>query len=365
MKTLKNYSNLVLIGGLILSMPACKNDAEIPVNNVTIDLPSELSMTYGEQQEITLPANITGASDVQIKLDFSATANPQLNTASKLHDKLTRAISFDKQSGKILINSTELYPNNTVSSVNGTNIPESYKVDVIATSSQQAFEGKQTMNIKINRAKINIKGLDNQQEIPFAYVLYGDAANFELEAPASISAGTTWQVENKASIGTEVSIMANQLKFSGNAGDPDKKAEKAYDLTPVLQKDGFTIASRAFRVVFIPQIKFFYGMYYSDLDLTILLNNLHIALSNGYLSSAPTLYPEKYKSSFSISSIEKGRQTFDNKDGIFAIDTNTGAVSVKKNNVLTEGAYKINVKATTTTGLEFTTSLTLNMSKAE
>ena len=234
----------------------------------------------------------------------------------------------------------------------------------MASSLDKAFEGKQIMELKITPAKLSIKGLDNQADIPFAYVLYGDPAN-DLEAPSAITEGTTWNIENKASVCTDITLKSNQLQFPVNAGDPDKKAEKAYDVLPVLQKDGFTVASRLFGVVFIPKIKFFYGTYYSDLDLTILLNNLHIALSNGYISSAPTLYPKKYKSGFAIVSIVKDGKAVEKTEGIFAINSQTGSVTVKKNSILTQGAYIITVKATTTTGLEFNTTLTLNMSKAD
>jgi hypothetical protein len=365
MELLKNYKKLVLIAGLFVSMSSCKKDVESPVTEVAINLPSSIALTYGEQQDIALPAELLNATDVQVRFDLKETINLQVSSASKLHDKLGQAITFDKNTGKLHVNTTGLYPNNMVSSLTGVKLPETYKITVVVSSSEKAFEGKQTVDLKIAPAKLSIKGLDNQAAIPFAYVLYGDPAEFALEASADIMENTVWNIDNKGSVGTDVNIISNQLQFPNNAGDPAKKAEKAYDVTPVLQKDGFTVASRIFRVVFIPKIKFFYGTYYSDLDLTILLNNLHIALSNGYISSAPTLYPEIYKSGFAIVSIIKDGKAVDNTDGIFEIDTKTGSVTVKKNSVLTQGAYTITVKATTTTGLEFNTTLTLNMSKAD
>lgn len=351
--------------GLCLCIFACKKNEDIPVNEVPIDLPESLSLTYGEQQDIALPANISTATDLQVRFDLNATENVQINSTSKLHDKLSAAIIYDKKNARIQVNSDLLYPNGTVSTINEKKIPGSYKITVIVSSAEKAFEGRQTIEIKVKPAKVSIKGLDNEPEIPFSYVLYGNAANFELEAPGLLLDGTTWNIENSATIGTEVTLKSNQLQFSDAAGDPKKKAEKAYDIIPTLQKDGFTIASKTFRVVFIPQIKFFYGQYYSDLNLTILLNNLHIALSNGYKSSPPTLYPEEYKSKFEIISIEKDNKPFVNIDDIFGIDAQTGSVNVKKNSVLTQGAYKINVKAITTTGLSFSTTLTLNMSSGE
>lgn len=365
MELLKNYSKLVWIAGLFLSISSCKKGGENPVREVAINLPSSIAMTYGEQQDIALPAELLDASDVQVRLDFKETNNLQVSATSKLHDKLGQAITFDNKTGKLHVNSLMLYPNSAVSALTGIKLPESYKVMVIISSSNKAFEGKQTLELKIAPATLGIKGLDNQAAIPFAYVLYGDPANFDLEASSAITEGAIWHIDNKASIGTDITLKSNQVQFPASAGDPNKKAEKSYDVLPALQKDGFSVASRTFRVVFIPKIKFFYGTYYSDLDLTILLNNLHIALSNGYISSAPTLYPEKYKSGFSIVSIVKEGKTIDNTDGIFEINTQTGSVIVKKNSVLTQGAYIITVKATTTTGLEFNTTLTLNMSKAD
>jgi hypothetical protein len=363
MKILKNYAKLLLFTGLLFSAAACKKEGETPLNTIEIGLPVSFSLVYGDQQEISLPSNITNASDARISFDFSQTPNVQIGATSSLHDKMGSSLTFDKATGKIKLNTTMLYPNDEISAITGNKIPSSYKVEVLVNSAAAGFQGKQTIEIKIAAAKLDIKGLDNKVAIPFAYVLYGDAATFELEAPTSIMKDANWDINNKAAIGTDVSIATNQLRFGTNAGDPNKKAEKAYDVVPVLKKDGFNVASRSFRVFFIPKIKFFYGTYYSDLDLTLLFNNIHIALSNGYVSSAPTLYPEKYKSTFSIISIEKDGTVFSAPAGIFTINDKTGSITVAKNTSLTAGAYKFTVKAITTTGLEFTTSLTLNMSQ--
>jgi hypothetical protein len=366
MKIVKHYGRLLLVGGMLVAMASCKKDAEVPaLNPVEINLPNTLSLSYGEQQQVALPASLLGASDIKIAISFDETANIQITQDSKLHDKLAKAVIFDQAAGKLTVNTLLLYPNGSVSSVNGSKIPDSYKIAVSAKSAKENFEGKQTIDMKIRPSKLTIKGLDNQSDLPFAYVLYGDPAIYDLEVPQAILTGATWDIANKATLGTDVSYKGNQLQFSSTAGDKNKKEEKSYDVVPVLQKDGFIIASRTLRVVFIPQIKFFYGTYYADLNLTILLNQLHIALSNGYLSAIPTLYPEKYKSAFAITGIEKDGQVFSNTDGIIEMNSATGSVTVKKNTILTAGAYKITAKATTTTGLEFTTSLTLNMSSAE
>jgi len=353
----------MLLSGLILSFASCKKEAESPLNTVEIGLPANYSVVYGDDQEITLPSNILNASDVQVSFDFSQVPNAQIGASGSLHDKLGKAILFDKSNGKIKLTSSMLYPNDAVSSTNGTKLPSTYKIEVSASSKSAGFQGKQTLEFKIAPAKLNVKGLDNQTAIPFAYVLYGDVANFELEAPAHTMEGTSWDIDNRTAVGTDVSMLNNQLRFPTTAGDPAKKTEKAYDVVPALKKDGFTVASRSFRVFFIPQIKFFYGTYYSDLDLTLLFNNIHIELSNGYVSSIPTLYPEKYKSTFSLTTVEKDGKLFSAPAGVFSINEKTGSITVTKNTSLTAGAYKFTVKAVTTTGLEFSTTLTLNMSE--
>ncbi len=353
------------MGLLALSLTACSSDnEETPQKQIDIELTPAASMVYGKQQSIDLPSSVLEASDVQISLDFSLNENVKVNASENLNDKLLKALTVNKQSGKININSSLLYPNGAVSG-NGTKLPDSYKVIVKASSVSQNFQGKQTIDFKITPANLSMKGIESKVAIPVAYVIYGDAASFELEAPQTVSADMSWAIENQSSIGTDVSLSSNVLKFPANAGDPDKKSEKAYDVTPVLLKDGFRVASTTFRVIFIPKIKFFFGAYYPEYDLTIVLNNLHIALSNGYVSAAPAFSPEAYKSSFAINGIKKDGQSFTDTESIFSINEKTGSVTVKKSISLTAGAYEITVKAITTTGLEFLTTLTLNMSKAE
>lgn len=355
-----------MMGLLFLSITACNSDnEETPQKEIDIELAPSASIVYGEEQNIALPSAILSASDIEISLDFSLNENVKVNASELLNDKLSKAVTINKKSGKINVNSAMLYPNSTISSSNGVKLPDSYKIIVNASSAGQNFHGKQTIDLKITPAKLSIKGLENKASIPVAYVIYGDPANFELEYPQNVSADMNWAIENKSAIGTDVSINSNVIKFTANAGDPNKKAEKVYDVNPVLLKDGFAVASRTFRVIFIPKIKFFFGTYYPEYDLTIVLNNLHIALSNGYVSAAPTFSPEIYKSSFAINGIKKDGQTFADTESIFSINEKTGSVTVKKSTLLTEGAYEITVKAFTTTGLEFLTTLTLNMSKPD
>lgn len=354
-----------VIIALLLLFSSCKKDEQKEVREVKIDLPATLTLTYGEEKDLVIPAELLSQAGVNFRLEFTENENIQISPDTKLYDKLNKAFTVDLKQGRIHVNSNLIYPNGSVSSTTGNKLPDSYKVTIVAGSSDQTLSGKQTIAVSIVAGKFNIKGLDNSADIPFAYVLYSDAgASFELEAPSLTLGGTTWSLDAK-SAASVASLNGNNVQFKATAGDPAKKAEQAYDLTATLKKDGFDIASRQFRVIFIPQIKFFYGTYYPEYDLTVLLNQVYIALSNAYVSSAPTLYPNKYKSAFSITGIEKDGKAFDNKDGILALDENTGVIVVKKNTTLTAGSYKVTVKAITTTGLQFTSTMTLNMAKLE
>lgn len=363
---LKHYNRKMLFIGistLLLITSSCSKDEQAPPVEKALELPAEISLSYGEEKTLTLPSTFTEQGNLSLKVEFSKTENIQINASSRLHDKLNGAIRIDDQEGKVYINSALLYPNGSVSSISGVRIPETYQLTVIASASNGSTIGEQTISVRVSPGKVGIKGHEHTGELSYAYVLYSDkGADFELEAPAIASAGTTWYLPNPAGEEGIVQLEGNQIQFASTAGDPAQKAEMEYDLSPALQKDGFTIASTTFRVIFIPQIKFFYGIYYPEYNLTIRHDFLHIGLSNGYLSAAPTLYPEKYKSTFAIISIEKDGQTFENKDGIFEINMETGSVKVKKDDSLQAGSYKITVKAITTTGLTFITDLTLSMS---
>lgn len=348
----------------LLLIACSNNDDELAQpKQIEMDLPSNLSMVYGEQQEISLPSNVLEVSDIELNFDFSQNENIKINNTEFLRDKLSKAITINKESGKIIFNSGLLYANGVVSAANGIKLPESYKIIINANSNKQNFKIAKTIEVKISPAKLTIKGLDSKATIPVAYVIYGDKTNFELESSLNVDADMSWGIENQSTIGKEIFINTNIIKYTDNAGDPDKKAEKTYDINPTLFKDGFPVATTTFRLIFIPKIKFFFGTYYPEYGLTILTNNLHIGLSNGYSSAVPTLSPETYKSSFDIVEIKKDGLSFTDVENVFSINDKTGSINVKKNTALTEGAYEITVKAITTTGLEFFTTLTLNMSK--
>jgi hypothetical protein len=357
---------LVISGGVLLTIfSSCKKDEQKQVKEVAINMPSALSLTYGEEKDLDIPADLLSQRDVNFTLAFTENENIQINANSKLYDQLAKAITVDKQQGKIRVNSALIYPNSAVSATTGKKLPDSYKVTIIAGNNDATISGQQTIAISVAAAKLSIKGLDNSGAQSYAYVLYSDvAATFELEANGLSLDGTEWNLDSTG-VSNVVALSGNQIQFKKGAGNADKKTEQAYDLVSTLRKDGFDVAAGKLRVTFIPQIKFFYGTYYPEYDLTVLTNQVYIALGNAYVSAAPTLYPENYKSGFSITGIAQDGKVFDNKDGLFEINEKTGAITVKKNTTLVEGSYQLTVKALTTTGLEFSATMTLNMSKLE
>lgn len=349
---------------LLASLNSCKKDQASTPSPVEINLPSELSLTFGERDTISLSSALSTAEDLQFKLDFSQTSNIEIDASSKLHDKLAAAITIDAKTNSILINSGMLYPNATTSSSTGQRIPDAYNVLLSAHDAQGTKLGEAQLKLQVREGKVAVKGANNSGDIPFAYVLYNDqGANFELDPLALPTQGSNWAIDANADVRSMVTVNQNSLQFAKGAGDPAQKAEQAYDLSALLQKNGFTVARTAFRVVFIPQIKFFFGTYYADMNLTIYFNLIHIGLSNGYRSSAPTFYPEQYRSTFQLRSVSVDGKPFENTGDIFSVDSQTGVVSVKKDPSLQAGSYKIMLRAISSTGLEFDTDLTLVMSE--
>lgn len=363
---MNRFLALTAFAALLLSgVTSCKKETEEPMETIHLQLPQNLNLAYGETYKVNLPENLKNSDALALSLDFSQTPNLAISSAGRLHDKLTAAITVDAEKNQIIINTTLLYPSGATS-ISGLRIPDNYNITVIAKSANDAQIGKESLNFKIAPGKIAIKGLEKKDELSYSYMLYSDkGASFELDALATPTAGTNWHLPTASGNENTVKIEGSRILISNSAGDLAQKEEHVYDLTPILQKDGFQIASTVFRVVFIPQIKFFYGTYYPDLNLTLNLNLIHIAVSNGYRSASPTLYPEKYKASFTLVSVAKDGNRYDNTAGIFSVNTDTGGVLVQKSESLQSGTYKILVKAHTTTDLEFTTDLTLVMSAGE
>lgn len=364
MKMYKRLSIAFTAATFLLSTTlSCQKDTSSPQPPVEIELPENTGVSYGQTTSISLPSSLSNRNDLTLSLSYEQIANVGISGNVKLHDLLTKAVVIDDKRQNIVINSALLYPNGALSTTNDSKIPDSYAIKLLVKSNSGETVGESKFNFTVSDGTIGIKEADLSNEIPFAYALYSsETTTFELDAMDIPTEGTIWHLSSEAGASNNVSVENSTIKFTSAAGDPDKKAEYTYDLRPVLLKDGFPVASTAFRVVFIPQIKFFFGMYYPDMDLTIYLNLLHIALGNGYLSAAPTIYPDNYKSSFSLQSVSLDGETFDNSTDVFSVNAQTGAVSVKEDDTLKAGSYKIMVKAVTTTGHEFQTDLTLVMS---
>lgn len=362
---MKTYIKLLTIScclvWLMSAVTSCTKDDAPQDLSVQLDLPEAIHLDYGAETTITIPAVASGEQNLTFQIRFDETENVPVGAGS-LHDKLIQAVRLDTKKGQIHINSRAVYPNGVQSVTTGVTLPEDYRVTVVALMDNGTTVGKETISLTVAPRSVQVQGLQNNGEIPYAYALYGDVApTFTLGSPDIATEGLEWHLSAQNEGQPVAVIEENTIVFNSTAGDPKKEAEVSYDLTPALLKDGFPVASTTFRVIFIPQIKFFYGSYYPEYNLTILLNLIHIGLSNSYTSAAPVLYPETYRSAFSIVSIEKDGRPYDNKDEIFRINAGTGSVTVRQNNTLEAGRYKIIVKAHTTTGLEFVTDLTLAM----
>lgn len=358
-------TKIALAGALILLLGAassCKKETAATATEISLSLPSQVSLRYGETQEINLAKDLSSTTGLTFIFDFSQTAEINLGNGKKLRDQLSQAIQYDGEKHSMKINSALLYPNGAQSG--SARIPDDYKVTVIAKESHRTVVAKETFSFKITAGTIAIKGLKTGNGLPYSYVLYGDqSTDFEIDPLGVPLTDASFYLLSKSGQDNIASLSGTHIKLSKDAGDPEKKAEKSFELTSELRKDGFPVASTTFRVIMIPQIKFLFGQYYPDLNLTINFSLIHIGLSNGYVSAAPTLYPEQYKSTFELVSIQKDGTAFTDSEKLFSVNAQTGAVTVKKSDNLKAGSYKVTIKALTTIGLEFTTSLTLVMSE--
>ncbi|WBL21489.1 hypothetical protein [Zunongwangia sp. HRR-M8] len=327
-----------------------------------LQVPDTIKLNYGSNFTTVLPEEYP-SQNVNFEMKFS-NENSIINAEKKLYDVLQEGIFVDATTNKLVVNSQQLYPNNFSSSINGNRLPEAYVVTLTAKADAYLPVSK-TFYVKIKPAALQIEELDNELSIPFAYQMYSDATSskFHILAEDLDLENTSWKLHQNGRPDQKVLLNENVISFAENPGDPEQKAEWTYDLISSLERDGFTVARRQFRVRFIPEIKFLYGMYYPDLDWTISTNRLHIGLHQTYQSAAPQIYPEKYKKSFSILSIKKDGSNFENEEGIISIEAESGKINVAHNHSLTEGEYLITVEAQTTTGLTFEAEVTLVMNE--
>lgn len=358
------YAVMFLIMGTVLGTISCSKNTIQPVGTIEFSIGEDIVLIYGQSQQVNLPSSLFADGNLSLSLDFSETPEVDLGPSVTLRGQLAKAVTIDQKTRTLTLNTALLYPNDEVSTTNGKAIPAQYIISLIAKSPDGTILGKDAIALHVSQGKIAVKEAQNSEGTLFAYALYNDTgARFELDVLDIPNENTSWGLKaNEANQGI-VSVKDGYIKFAASAGDPDQKAEFSYDLEPVLLKDGIAVASTKFKVNFIPQIKFLFGAYYPDLGFTIDLSLLHIGLGNGYVSSAPTLFPEEYKSSFSLVSVSKDGAPFDNTNGVFRVNAETGVVSVKNDDVLVAASYKILVKAETTTGHELETALTLVMSE--
>ena len=329
-----------------------------------LQLPDTIKLTYGDDFIGKLPEEYQ-SQDVNFHLEFHH-ENVEITSKKNLEQVLETGIYVDAATNQLMVDSEKLYPNKYSSSITGYRLPDAYEVTLTASASPTYLPVSKTFFLKIAPANVQIDEMDNSMDIPFAYQMYkdSDAIAYHLLAPDLNLENNQWLLHQNGRPDQKVILEQNTVSFAANPGDPNQEAEWTYDLIASLERDGYTLARRQFRIRFIPEIKFLYGMYYADLNLTIKTNRLHIPIHTEYQSSAPQIYPEKYKNSFSILSIEKDGTTFNNEENIITIDPDTGIVKVAHNQSLTPGEYLIKVEAQTTTGLDFETDLTLVMSKA-
>lgn len=363
-RTIQFYTLAASIATASLLPTSCSKDATIePAKEIEFSLGDNLNLSYGEQTQVALPTSLFDNSSLSLSLDFEETANIKLSASITLHQQMEQAITLDQQNQVININSALLYPNGEVSTVSGQTIPNEYKISLAAISPDGVVLGKDAIALTISKGKISIKGVQEDKGSFFSYALYNSQPTFQLDALNIPTENTTWVLkDNEANKGL-ITIEDGQIKFTNDAGDPEKQKEYSYYLEPMLLKDGIAVATTTFKVNFIPEIKFLFGQYYPDLDLTINLSLIHIALGNGYVSNTPILYPEEYKSTFSLLSITKDGSLFSNTKDIFTVNAETGVISVKNDTSLTAGSYKVSIQATTTTGHQFETTLTLVMAE--
>ncbi|RNL92998.1 hypothetical protein ED312_03030 [Sinomicrobium pectinilyticum] len=351
-----------LLLGLGVLISSCEDEEIISGYLAPLDMEQQVNLVYGTQAELDLAGELTKDQHVSFEITFEETEDLKITDDVTLRDVLERSVTFNSGSGKIEIDTKNLYPNAMQSEISGAILPGTYQVTVSAHSSEGFKPVQQTFSLKVLPAKLEIEEVDNTEAIPYAYALYDQGElNYSLKVPDFFTSDMSWELHMNGWPDPNITVRDHRIIVREGAGDEEKKTEWTYDLIPSLKKDGFTVASRQFRVVLLPEMKFFYGAYYSEYDLSVTLNQLYIGLYDAFESNPPVFYPEKYKQSFEILAIEKDGAAFGNEDNIIGINEETGLVTVAHNHVLEQGRYKIRVQANSVTGLVFETELTLIM----
>ncbi len=363
--------SITLISGLavlsILSLAGCKTELEQVVNLGYLPpftLPDSLAITYGQQTQFALPAEYQGRADVRLALSFGDNPRLKLTATDSLKDVLARAITVDQATRRVSIDARQLYPTNTLSVLNGVRTPRTYLATLTATSVNGFQPVKSRFALRVLPAQLTIAELNTTDKIPYGYGIYdGKPLYYTIKYAGLDTTGTTLDLHVSGRPDGKVVLAGKRVQLAADAGDPTRKYEWTYDMTPMLFKNGYQVAYRQFRVVLMPKPKFFFGTYYSAYDLIVLQNRVVIQLGKSYTSAAPTFYPDKYKGSFALKTIEKDGQPYTDSGNIFSVDAATGKVTVAPNTVLAAGSYKVTVQTQSTTGLMLETALTLVMER--
>jgi len=361
---------IILVGGLLAvlagpGLTGCKTELEQVVNLGYLppfSLPDSLALTYGQQVQLTLPAEYQGRADVRLALSFRDNPRLKLTATDSLTGVLARAITVNQASRRISIDARRLYPTSTLSDHNGVRTPRTYQATLTATSSSGFQPVKSHFTVRVLPAQLNIAELGTADKIPYGYGIYdGKPLYYTVDYAGLDSTNTELGLHVNGRPDGQVALAGRRVVLAADAGDPAKKAEWIYDMLPTLSRDGYRVAYRQFRVVLMPKPKFFFGTYYSSYDLTVLQNRVVIQLGKAYTSAAPTFYPEKYKGSYALKSVEKDGLPYSDSRQVFSVEAATGKVTVAPNTVLAAGSYKLTLQTQATTGLTLETALTLVM----
>lgn len=349
-----------------LSMSSCRKTELEQITNLgylpPFTLPDSLTLTYGQQVQLDLPAEYQNRPDIKLTLSFRDNPRGKVNATDSLTALLARAVTVDQATRKVTIDARQLYPTSTTSSSNGVRTPRNYLATLTATSSTGFQPVASHLKIRVLPAELNIAELTNADKIPYGYGIYDNKPlQFTVDYAGLDATNTLLVLEVNGRPDGKVTIDGRHVNVAADAGDSAQKYEWLYDLLPTLTKDGYRVAFRQFRVVLMPKPKFFFGAYYSDYNLTVLQDRVVIQLGKAYTSPAPTFSPEKYKGAFTLKNILKDGQPFSDSRQVFHVDAATGKVSVDPNTVLSEGEYKLTLQTEATTGLKLETALTLVM----
>ena len=342
-----------------LLLTSCKKDEFESKEPATVAFPEQNSVTYGEQLLVKLPEGLEYTADMKVVFETDQTKDYTFSDGSTLREKLLKAAHFDAQQGAISIDSKLLYPTGASPIASGERLPEEFVWKIRLSNGSGQPDAIGYLHVTIEPARLLIKETQEQAGTAFAYLLYGEEeTTFVLSATENVQQSANWYLPHT----DFVSISAGKIVVDQAVSVGKGEEETIINTEPSLVKDGFVVAQTPFRMIFIPKIKYLFGQYYPDLDITIDYSTVHIGLTNGYLSAAPVFYPDKYKSSFRLKAVEKDGTQFDNSTEIFEVEESTGRVRVKPSDKLTVGSYKVSVEAVSSTGLVFLTTLTLGMS---